>query len=102
MTIQQKWLKQNDMLELAEMLKALAHSSRISILLLLTKSDRGRMTVKSIYEELKMSQPVISRHLGILRNSGLLLRFSEGSTTYYELNTKNKHAKKIVNCFSSM
>lgn len=90
------------MLELAEMLKALAHTSRVSILFLLCNNKNGRMTVKSIYEELKMPQPVISRHLGILRNSGLLQRFNEGPTTYYELNTHNKQAKKIANCFSTM
>ena len=102
MTTEQKWLKQNDMLELADMLKALAHVSRVSILFLLCTHKTRRMTVKNIYEELKMSQPVISRHLGILKNSGLLLRFAEGSHTYYELNLNNRHANKIASCFSTM
>ena len=102
MTIQQKWLKQNDLFELADMLKALAHTSRISILFLLCNNDTGRMTVKNIYEELKMSQPVISRHLGILKSSGLLQRFSEGPNTYYALNKTNKHARRIASCFSKM
>src|SRR4051812_34433992 len=94
-------IEQKKIVELSEMLKAIAHPSRIYIMLLLCKEPNTRMTVKSIYEKLNMAQPVISRHLGILRNNGLVTRMAEGSNTFYELNKANRNAKQISKCFTS-
>lgn len=82
------------------MLKALAHPSRISIMVLLCDVDNNRMTVKRIYSQMKMPQPVISRHLGILKNVGLVERISEGSNIFYGLSQKNELAMHITKCFS--
>ncbi len=90
------------MTELAEMLKALAHSSRVAMVFLLCSVEKKGMTVKSIYESLRLPQPVVSRHLGILRNCGLLERLAEGQQTYYRINIHNKHAKRIADCFAEM
>ncbi len=70
---------------LAEQFKSLAHPDRIAILKLMSENDCQRMTVKSIYEKLKMDQPVASRHLSIMRKSGLMKREQERNTTYYTL-----------------
>ena len=94
---QQKF-KNPDLIELSLMLKALAHPSRIAIMHLISNS-KNKLTVKCIYNELKMSQPVISRHLGILKNCGLLQRSTDDGNTYYAVQTGNKTAKQIVDCF---
>lgn len=96
------WFNTKELIELTAMLKSLGHSSRISIMYLLCNNTEKRMTVKTIYELLKMPQPVISRHLGILRNSGLITRLMEGNHIYYKLNEKNALVRKIANCFSSL
>ncbi len=96
-----KWIDSAEMLELTEMLKAISHPSRVAIMFLLCNNENKRMTVKAIYDELKMSQPVISRHLGILKNGGLLVRVIEGSKTYYEIKEKNKNVNHITMCFAS-
>lgn len=97
-----KWLYSSDMLELTEMLKAMSHPARMSIIYLLCTRKEQRMTVQCFYKELGMSQPVISRHLGILKNSGLLVRMVEGSKTFYELRENNKNVLKIRHCFSAI
>jgi DNA-binding transcriptional ArsR family regulator len=102
MAIKKNWIESEEMLEFSEMLKSLAHPSRVSIVYLLTQNKEKKMTVKSIYEELRMSQPVISRHLGILKNSGLLQRVSEGINIYYKLNLGNKNVKQISACLSTI
>lgn len=87
---------------LSEMLKALGHPSRISIMLLLCNSKTEKMIVKTIYESMKLPQPIISRHLGILKNCGLLKRSVQGQDTYYELRTDNEYVLKIKDCFKSI
>jgi DNA-binding transcriptional ArsR family regulator len=96
------WIKYNNIGELSEMLKALAHTSRIAIIYLLNNEPKKKMSVKCVYSQLKMSQPVISRHLGILKNCGLVTRIAEGPNTFYELNEKNKTARYIIKCFSCL
>ena len=95
----QQRFKNPELIELSMMLKALAHPSRIAIMYLISNSKK-KLTVKCIYNELKMSQPVISRHLGILKNCGLLERSTDDGHTYYTVRTENKTAKQIVDCFA--
>lgn len=102
MANKKNWIESEEMMEFSEMLKSLAHPSRVSIVYLLAQNKEKKMTVKSIYEELRMSQPVISRHLGILKNSGLLQRVSEGINIYYKLNPGNKNVKQISTCLSTI
>lgn len=64
--------------------KALSDDTRLKILELLAM--KGELCVCFIYDELKMSQPRISRHLGILRDSGLVSHRPEGSWVYYRVN----------------
>lgn len=78
------------------MFKSLSHPSRIIILKKIAQSHDYRMMVKTIYKDMKMSQPVISRHLGILKTSGILNSKKEGIKTYYELNDDDLLVKKIV------
>lgn len=88
-----------DMQNMAEILKALAHADRLSILNLLCKKRNERLTVKNIYEKLKMQQPVVSRHLNILRNAGILKRLPEGQKIFYCLCEEKKNIVSLMKCF---
>ena len=54
----------------SEMLKAIAHPVRISIVAMLT--DDKKLSVTEIYEALNIEQAVASHHLSILKNKAVL------------------------------
>ncbi len=83
---------------LAETLKSVAHPERIAILNLICNCREKRMTVKSIYESLELEQPIVSRHLGILKRCGMLERENEGVSTFYAQCRNNKMAERIYKC----
>ncbi len=64
--------------------KALADPTRREILKLLRKGPR---TSGEIAERFDTAWPTISRHLGVLRDSGLILSERHGQQIHYELNT---------------
>ena len=76
------------------MLKAIAHPMRISIISLL--EDGRRMTVTEIHEKLEIEQSTTSHHLGILKDKGVLSSKREGKNTLYSL--KNENLGKILDC----
>lgn len=102
--MQSKTLKlgQTNLHELSDMVKAISHPSRMAIMYLICKKADKKMSVKDIYIELKMAQPIISRHLGILKNSKLVERTTEGQLTFYTLNQNNETVKRIADCFMSL
>ena len=67
---------------MVDTLKAAAESSRLRILLLLS---RGDLTVSELTEILGQSQPRVSRHLKLLLDAGLIGRYQEGSWAYFRL-----------------
>jgi ArsR family transcriptional regulator len=67
---------------MVDTLKAAAESSRLRILLLLS---RGDLTVTDLTEILNQSQPRVSRHLKLLMEAGLIERYQEGSWAYFRL-----------------
>jgi DNA-binding transcriptional ArsR family regulator len=76
------------------MLKAIAHPMRISIISLL--EDGRKMTVTEIHEKLEIEQSTTSHHLGILKDKGVLSSKREGKNTLYSL--KNENLGKILDC----
>lgn len=97
MKINSNWeLRRADFPEVAEMLRSLAHPERLAILELLNNCNCERMTVKNIYQQLKIDQPAASKHLGIMKRSGLVKRETEGSNTFFSLN----HNNVVTNCIS--
>jgi DNA-binding transcriptional ArsR family regulator len=80
-----KLFKKEDMIAMAEILKAVAHPDRLAILGLLRRSGEKRLAVKVIYEKLSMQQPIVSRHLNILKNAGVVRRLQEGQKCFYSL-----------------
>jgi ubiquinone/menaquinone biosynthesis C-methylase UbiE/DNA-binding transcriptional ArsR family regulator len=68
--------------ELSTMLKAAGEETRLRLLALLAEAD---LTVTELTEILRQSQPRISRHLRLLAESGLVVRFREGSWAFFRL-----------------
>jgi len=88
----------SDKLEQAsEMLKAIAHPIRISILYIL--KDGGKMTVTQIHNNLGIEQPATSHHLGILKEKGVLCSKRDGKNTYYFL--RHMVLGQILDCINS-
>ena len=83
----------------AEALKAMAHPDRLSILSLISKTPKGRLTVKEIYESLGLQQPAVSHHLAILKSSGVVYRVQEGQKTIYGLRIKKQYVSSLLDCF---
>ncbi len=68
--------------ECARLLKALAEEKRLQILNCLF---RGERSVSEIAKELGENYSNVSHHIGILRNSGLLIDKKEGRFVVYQI-----------------
>ncbi len=66
-----------------DVFKSLADDTRSRIALLI--ASEGELCVCELTESLQESQPKISRHLSLLRNSGVLLDRRQGQWVYYRL-----------------
>lgn len=80
----------------ANMLKAIAHPTRISIIGCL--EDGQKLTVTEIHKQLKIEQATASHHLGILKDKGVLSSKREGKNIYYYL--KHETLKVLLTCVS--
>ncbi len=77
----------------AEIFKALAHPVRLKIACGLL--HRGKCNVNTMVEKLGVSQSLISQHLNILKNCGLIKGCREGNIIWYKL--ENELAIKLLN-----
>lgn len=68
--------------EAAKIYKVLSNSTRLGILYYLRHRD-GETDVKTIVNNLKLVQPIISKQLGILYRYQLVSRHKEGTRVYY-------------------
>ena len=66
----------------ANIFKALGHPTR---LLLAHKLKQGQMCVCELNEFVDIEQPTLSRHLKILKDSGVLKSHKKGMQVYYSL-----------------
>jgi len=66
----------------AEVLKALAHPTRVAILEILRP---GEECVCRIWPRLGSTQPNTSKHLAILKRAGILETRQEGTMTFYRV-----------------
>lgn len=64
--------------------KCLADDTRSKITLLVVRE--GELCVCELTAALQLSQPKISRHLALLRSTGLLMDRRQGQWVYYRLN----------------
>lgn len=81
----------------ANMLKAIAHPIRISIVGCL--DDGEKRTVTEIHTQLGIEQSTASHHLGILKDKGVLVSKRDGKNTWYFL--KHENLRTILSCVSS-
>ncbi len=75
-------MKKVDFKEKANILKTLAHPTRLMILVELAK---GTKCVNDIEELLEVRQPNISQHLAMLRHNGLVDFYQKGKERCYFL-----------------
>jgi DNA-binding transcriptional ArsR family regulator len=76
--------RQNKELEhLAELCHILGDKTRLRILQVL---HEGESNVSCLCKDLKLPQPTVSRHLGIMRMAGLVENRREGKEIHYSLN----------------
>jgi len=68
--------------KMADILKALAHPTRVKIVKYL--SD-GEKCVKDIWQELNIPQPTVSQHINILKNAGIISFRKDGVKTCYRI-----------------
>jgi DNA-binding transcriptional ArsR family regulator len=80
----------------ANMLKAIAHPVRISIIGCL--EDGKKRTVTEIHKQLGLEQATASHHLGILKDRDVLASRREGKNTLYFL--KHENLKTLLTCIS--
>ena len=74
---------------LQKVFKTLADSTRVRILALL---EREELAVQELMDVLGMAQSRVSRHLGILREAGLLRDRREGTYVFYRFATPKRGA----------
>lgn len=89
-------LKSEELEKASNILKAIAHPMRMSILSLL--EDGKELTVTEIHKNLNIEQSTTSHHLGILKDKGVLQSKRKGKNTFYKL--KHDSLNHIVNCVS--
>jgi ArsR family transcriptional regulator len=71
-----------DVRPFSRVFRALADETRIRMVALLS---HGELCVCHIEHALEMSQPNVSRHLGILKSAGIVDARRDGSWVYYRL-----------------
>jgi DNA-binding transcriptional ArsR family regulator len=87
-------MKPAELQDVAEVCKMLSDSTRLSIVVILAK---GPKPVMALCDALKMTQPTVSYHLGLLRNQRLVDRKRKGKAQIYSLNRgKLEPARKFL------
>jgi ArsR family transcriptional regulator, virulence genes transcriptional regulator len=81
----------------AEMLKVIAHPIRLSMIDLLTTSKR--LTISEIQDALNLEQAVVSQHVTLMENRGVLTSKKEGRSKYVSL--KHPKMKAIISCIEN-
>lgn len=77
----------DDALTLSTALKALADPARLRLLSLIRSTEGARATTAVLAEQVQLSQPTVTHHLGALLDAGFLERQREGRQTWYWVNT---------------
>lgn len=85
-----------DLNETAEFLKVIAEGNRLKILCILQKQE---MCVCDIWQYLDLQQNLVSHHLKVLKDFGLVKSRKEGTKVIYLLNSDN--TKKYISLLSN-
>lgn len=76
---------EKDLEQLTATFRLLSDKTRLNILLLLSEGERN---VSSLCEELKLPQPTVSHHLGLLRMGNVITNRRAGKQVFYGLNSQ--------------
>lgn len=79
--------------KVAEVLKTVGNPVRLQIIEVLEKQE---LTVGRIEELVKLPQAVVSRHLGLMKDKGVLDCRREGTSVYYRI--ANPNVIKLLHC----
>jgi DNA-binding transcriptional ArsR family regulator len=71
-----------DLDQLVSLFKLLSDKTRLNILLSLARGERN---VTSLCEELRLPQPTVSHHLGLLRGNNMIANRRKGKQVFYAL-----------------
>lgn len=85
-------LQPTDALVLAGALKVLADPARLRLLSLIRFAQGGRATTGALADELGLTQPTVTHHLGALFEAGFVERERDGRQTWYWVNTDGLQA----------
>ena len=69
--------------QMVHLFKLLSDETRLRILYLLSQAEE--LHVRALCDLLKLSQPAVSHHLGMLRNAGFIEPRREGKHNYYRI-----------------
>jgi DNA-binding transcriptional ArsR family regulator len=69
--------------QLAALFRLLSDRTRLNLLMLLSDGERN---VSTLCDSLKLPQPTVSHHLGLLRMSNVIGNRREGKQVFYSLN----------------
>ena len=75
---------------LCSLFKLLSDKTRLQIVMLLAGGERN---VTSLCEELKLPQPTVSHHLGLLRMNGVIVNKRKGKQVIYTLDSSGRAGK---------
>jgi DNA-binding transcriptional ArsR family regulator len=81
----------------AFIIKAVAHPLRLGIIDMLDQCEK--MCVSELQTHLNVEQALLSHHLSIMRDKGILQTSREGKNIFYSLTDKN--ITKIITCIQS-
>lgn len=90
-------LTQDELDNAINMLKAIAHPLRLSIISNL--EDGKILSVTQIHKKLEIEQSTASHHLSILKDKGILGSKRKGKNTFYYL--KHENLTNLVDCIKS-
>jgi ArsR family transcriptional regulator, arsenate/arsenite/antimonite-responsive transcriptional repressor len=81
-------LGEDDAIELASILKALADPARVRLVSIVASSPTGEVCACDLPAALDRSQPTVSHHLSQLVNAGILRREQRGKWAWFSLQPK--------------
>src|SRR5688572_8612883 len=86
----------------AALVGALRAAGEITRLRLLALLAQGEFNVKDLTQILSQSQPRLSRHLKLLSDAGLIVRFQEGSSVFFRLRERGEAALIVERMLSAL
>ena len=94
------WKDKQECEYVADVFKTISHPERIAILSFMCDCKHYTCRVKSIYEKLNLSQPNVSRHLGLMKKQNIMKRINKNGDVYFSLNFENRTVRCIQSCLT--